>query len=73
MDVYCEYCQKISNISHTFVGNKIVDHSDVVGALPVSAVQTTSSFSTLQWTGQRQLQDKTRNIEVLGFGVSYII
>ena len=25
------YCQT-SNISHTLVGNKIVDHSDVVGA-----------------------------------------
>ena len=25
----------------------------------------------LQWTGQRQLQGGTRNIEVLGFGVPY--
>ena len=39
------YCQ-ISNISHTLVRNKIVDHSDVVGALPVGAAPTTSSFST---------------------------
>ena len=31
-----------SNISHTLVGNKIVDHSDVVGALPVGAAPTTS-------------------------------
>ena len=30
----------------TLVGNKIVDHSDVVGALPVGAAPTTSSFST---------------------------
>ena len=26
----------------------------------------------LQWIGQRQLQDETRNILVLGFGVTYI-
>ena len=39
------YC-KISNISLTLVGNKIVDHSDVAGALPVGAAATTSSFST---------------------------
>ena len=26
-----------------------------------------------QWIGQRQLQDKTRVIQVLGFGVAYII
>ena len=39
------YCQT-SNISHTLVGSKIVDHSDVVGALIVGAAPTTSSFST---------------------------
>ena len=33
-------------ISHTLVGNKTVDHSDVVGASPVGAAPTTSSFST---------------------------
>ena len=31
---------------HTLVDNKTVDHSDVVGASPVGAVPTTSSFST---------------------------
>ena len=35
-----------SNISCILVGNKIVDHSDVVGASPVGAAPTTSSFST---------------------------
>ena len=35
-----------SNISRTFVGNIIVDHSDVVGASPVGAAPTASSFST---------------------------
>ena len=38
--------RKLSNISRTLVGNKIVDHSDVVGASPVGATPTTSSFST---------------------------
>ena len=38
--------RKISNISRTLVGNKIVDLSDVVGASPVGAAPTTSSFST---------------------------
>ena len=38
--------RQVSNIRRTFVGNKIVDHSDVVGASPVGAAPTTSSFST---------------------------
>ena len=39
------YCQ-VSNIRCTLVGNKFVDHSDVVGASAVGAAPTTSSFST---------------------------
>ena len=39
------YCQT-SDVSHTLVGNTIVDHSDVVGASPVGTAPTTSSFST---------------------------
>ena len=38
--------RKTSNISRTLVGNKIVDNSGVVGASPVGAAPTTSSFST---------------------------
>ena len=38
--------RQVSNISRALVGNKIVDHSDVVGASPVGAAPTTSSFST---------------------------
>ena len=38
--------RQISNRRRILVGNKIVDHSDVVGALPVGAAPTTSSFST---------------------------
>ena len=37
---------KTSNISRTLVGNKIVDHADVVGASPVGVAPTTTSFST---------------------------
>ena len=43
--VAAEYRQ-VSNIRHTLAGYKIVDHSDVVGASPVGAAPTTSSFST---------------------------
>ena len=38
--------RKTSNISRTLAGNKIVDNSDVVGASPVGAAPTASSFST---------------------------
>ena len=55
------------NISFN-LGNTIVDHSDVVGEPPVGAAPTT----WLQWIGQRQLQDESRNISVLGFGVLII-
>ena len=54
---------------------KIVDHSDVVGASPVGAAATITSLllnTSLQWIGQRQLQDETRNIKVWGFGATYI-
>ena len=43
------------NISRSFVGNNIVDHSDVVGASPVSAAPTTLSRSEtkLRWCHRR--------------------
>ena len=62
----------------TIVGNKIVDHSDVVGVSPVGAAPTTSSQlhsslnTWLQYIAQKQLQAETRNIQVLGFGATYI-
>ena len=40
-----ESYRKTGNIRRTLVGNYIVDHSDVVGASPVGAAPTTSSFS----------------------------
>ena len=71
-----KHYRKVSNIRRTLIGTKIVDHSDVVGASPVGAAPTTSSFSTdhtwLEWIGQRQLQDETRNIYGFGLGASYI-
>ena len=38
--------RQVSNIRRALVGNKTVDHSDVIGASPVGAAPTTSSFST---------------------------
>ena len=55
--------RKTSNISRTPVGNTIVDHSDVVGASPVGAAPTTSSFLTyyvasMDWTKTTARRDK---------------
>ena len=38
--------RQASNIKRTLVGNKIINHSDVVGASPVGAAPAISSFST---------------------------
>ena len=38
--------RQVSNVRRTLLGNKFVDDSDVVGASPVGAAPTTSSFST---------------------------
>ena len=38
--------RQVFNIGRTLVGNQIVDQSDVVGASPVGAAPTSSSFST---------------------------
>ena len=45
-NTYLKNCRQTSNIMRTLVGNKIVDHSDVVGASPGGAAPTTSLFST---------------------------
>ena len=37
--------RQTSNISRITIGNAFVDHSDVVGALPVGFAPTASSFS----------------------------
>ena len=45
-NVYVYTYRLTSNISRALSGNKLADHSDVVGASPVGAAPTTSSFST---------------------------
>ena len=68
-------CRKVSNIRRTLVGNKIVDHSDVVEQRLSALLQLHrhSQLNTwLQYIVQRQLQAEKRNIQVLAFGASYI-
>ena len=55
--------RKTSNISRTFVGNKIVDHSDVVGASLAALLQLHLHSRLniwLQGIRQRQPQGSTR-------------
>ena len=67
--MWWRHYSQTSNLSGSLVGNKIVDHPDVVGASPVGAAPATS-FSTFipgfNGFGQRQLQDETRNIYKFG-------
>ena len=49
-----------------FIGNMIVDHADIVGALPVGAIPTTSSFSTPGFNGLGKDNYNTRR-ETLKF------
>ena len=61
---------QISIIRRTLVDNKIVDHSDVVGAWLVGAAPTTSTFSTqylasLDWAKTTARQDE----KYLSFGI----
>ena len=54
-----------SDIRGTLVGNKIVDHSDVVGASPAGAAPTTSSFfstyylASMDWIKTTARRDET--------------
>ena len=61
------YYRKVTNIRRTLVSNKIVDHSDVVGASAVRAAPITSSFAPgftwFHWIGQRQLHDETKKFK----------
>ena len=61
-DVITNYLQN-SNIRRTLVGNKIFDHSDVVGALPVGAAPTSSSYlilhiASMDWAKTTARRDK---------------
>ena len=74
IEVRCWYPQT-PNISRTLEGDKTVDPSDVVGALPFDVLKLHLHYSWntwLQWIGPRQLQDKMTYIEVWGFVGSYI-
>ena len=65
--------RQTSDINRTVVGNKIVDHSDGVGASTVGAAPTTSSFSNSVTPGFHGLGKdncKTRRDEKdLSFGI----
>ena len=56
---------KTFNIRCTLVGNEIVDHTDVVGALPVGAAPTTSSFSAWHLASRDSAKKTTRQYENL--------
>ena len=65
---------KTSNISHIFAGNKTVNHTDVVGALPVGPAPTTSSFlpkqlALTQWAETTARRDEKH----LSFGISCLL
>ena len=61
--------RQTSNISHT-LGNKIVDHSDVVGASHVGAAPTTSSFSTSADKAKATIR---RDKKHLAFGICCVL
>ena len=56
--------RQTSNIRLSLVGNKLADHSDVVGAMSLLLqLHLHSRLNTwFQWIGQRQLRDERRNI-----------
>ena len=64
--MFCwRHTRKTSNIRRTLVGNKIVDHSHVVGASPVGAAPTTSPFSTWNLASKDSAKKATRQYENL--------
>ena len=64
-NLHPQYYRKTSNIRRTLVGNKIVDHSDVVGASPDGAAPTTSSFSTSHLASMDSAKTAARQYEKL--------
>ena len=62
--------RQTSNISRALVGNKILVHSDVIGASPVGAAPTTPSFSTSHMASMNWAQWTTRQTEKhFSFGI----
>ena len=65
----------MSNISRRSIGNKIVYHSDIVGASPVGATTTIYSFSTKHLASIDWAKTSTRRDEKhlsVGIGAYYI-
>ena len=56
--------RKFSNIRRILLGNEIVDHSDVVGASPVVAAPTTSSFSTWHLASRDSPKDSPKTVRI---------
>ena len=66
------------NINRTLVGNEVVDHSDVVGASPVDAAPTTSSFfikhiASMDWANNTLAQFSSYlAFNLLGMSIDHI-
>ena len=72
---YWMYYCKTSKIKCTSVGNKIVGHSDIVGASPVGAAPTISLFSTQHLASMDCTKTTARwdeKHEVLRIGAPYV-
>ena len=70
MWLHCNGYRQVSNIRRILVGNKIVDHSDIVGASPVGAAPTNYIFIldlTPGFVGLGKDNNKTRR-ETFKFG-----
>ena len=67
---WISYCRQTSNRNRTLVSNKIVDHSDVIGAPPALPLHLHSQLDTcLQWIDI----DNCKTHLSFGFGALYII
>ena len=64
--------RKVSNIGHTLTGNKIVDHSDVVGAAPVNYIFILNLTPDFNGLDKDNCKMRWETFIVLGLGVSYI-
>ena len=65
-----QHYHKTSNINHTLAGNKFMDHSDVVGASPIGAAPTTSSFATWHMASMDRAETTARwEQKHLSFGI----
>ena len=61
-----------SNINRTWLGYKIVDHSDAFGAASVATVPTASSFSTSHLTMDCAKTTPRRKVEHVNLGIWWV-